>query len=154
MLTEQEREWVTGVCCGTVVRGGLPDGVLAELDLEHRAEPKSVTQARHLFEEAQLSDFEAIGTRGRKWLHKATGRQFIIDESQILMSPNPSRLGIEYFCVHAGRLLFMRARDFDPVDRGAPGVIVSGVVRQSVSDGRIRVVDARTGAPVQDGVAT
>ncbi len=144
-----EREWITDTSWGMQVGGGQPEGQVAELDIQWAATPRSVAQARHLFEQAEFSDFEPVGVTGRKFVHKETGRQFLLDQSQILMSPNPTKLGIKYFCVHAGRLWFMRARDHDPVDRGVAGEIIAGEVRQSPGGG-MRIV-SRSGA-VRDQV--
>ena len=83
-----------------------------------RPRPSAVEAARSLFRRRALDDFDPIGNRGRKWRHKDTGREYLLDESQVLMSTDPRRTGVEFLHrprrssdVHAGaRLRRLRAR--------------------------------------------
>ncbi len=126
-LRKRETEWVGGAY-GRRLDTGLPEGVLAELEIEHKATDERVERARLLFEEVKLADFEPLGTTGRRWLHRSTQREFVIDESQVLMAGDPRAGGVEYFAIHGDRILFFRPRDFDPVQRVHLATLVTGEV--------------------------
>ena len=128
-----------------------PENQLAELRVEHRVTPQRLAAARKLFEEASLDDFEAVGQTGRRLRHLATGREYQIAQDQPLMERDPRRSGIEFFIVAGDWLHFLRPRGFDAAEVGVPGEILSGELRQAPGGG-IRVVDARSGAVIKDGL--
>jgi len=88
-----------------------PEGQLAVLEVEHQATPGRFARARRFFKEASFGDFEPLGTLGRRWLHRETGREYLLDESQVLDQGDPTSGGVEFFVVAAGKTWFLRPRD-------------------------------------------
>ena len=97
-----------------------------------------------------LADFEAYGSTGRRLRHIESGHVFSIAPDQVLMSRNPRKAGIEFF-VHAGDYLwFLRPRGWSGNEELAtPGKITAGRLEAGPGDS-VRVIDARTGAVVQE----
>jgi hypothetical protein len=110
-----ETEWFGGAYGRQLDGGPHGENELALLEVEHRATPEKVERARHFFTEATFADFEPLGTKGRRWLHRETQREFLLDESQVTDAPDPSSTGVEFFAIAAGRIWYFRARDHDPV---------------------------------------
>lgn len=109
-----EAEWF-GPAYGRRLDSDRDEDVLATLDTQWAATDWVVENARRYFMEASLSDFQALGTLGRRWLHIETQREYLLDESQVLNEPDPTTTGVEYFAVDGYRIMFFRARDFDRV---------------------------------------
>lgn len=107
-----------------------PEDQLAVLDVEHSATPWVIEGARRHFKEVSLADFEPLGTKGRRFLHRETGREYLLDESQVLMNPDPTANGVEFFAVDGYRIMFFRPRDFDRVSKRV--VLVHDVVMREV----------------------
>ena len=117
-----------------------------------KATPQRVEAARQLFRRRRSTTSSAIGNRGRKCRHQGSGREYVLDEAQVLMAPDPRKIRRRVLrrprrqaAVHAASRL-RRQRE-----RGIPGQIRLGEFGQSPGGG-IRVVDARTGAIVREGL--
>jgi hypothetical protein len=118
-------QWIGGAY-GKRLDADWPENQLAELDVEHKASPEKVERARLLFKEARLDDFEPLGSKGRRFRHRETGREYVTDESQVLMAGDPRAGGVEFFAIDGYRIVFLRPRDFDPVQRVVLGTLVAG----------------------------
>jgi hypothetical protein len=121
----------------------FPSGVLAYFDTEHAATPQKIAQAENLFTRASIEDFEQVGETGRKWLHKETQIQYVIEQSQVLMADDPRGLGIDYFVVLGPSIHFLRRRDFDPATYGYSAPYIPGGQIVTGPDGRSTVVPTR-----------
>jgi hypothetical protein len=143
-----ERQYYGDSAWGMELGSGRPEGLLAS---EHKATPARVAAASQLFEQASLSDFQAVGSTGRRFRHRESGCEYMVAQEQVLMERDPRRSGVEYFVIAGDRLLFLRPRGFDAVERGVPGEIISGELRRSPSGG-VQVVDPKSGAVLREQV--
>lgn len=112
-------DWTTppeGVAYGRRLDSGWPEGTLAVLEVEWAATPERVARARELFEEARFSDLEPRGSKGRRWLHRESGIEYVSDESQVLGEVDPSSTGVKYFVVNGGRIFFLKDRRHEARD--------------------------------------
>jgi hypothetical protein len=137
-----------GLAWGERLGGDLPEGQLAELEVEHKATPRRIEAARRMFEEAALDDFEPYGIRD-KLRHKVSGVVYAIGQEQVLMARDPRRTGVDYFIVAGDRLWFLRPRGWSDAECGVPGELIAGELRRSPGGG-VQVVDRRTGAVVRE----
>lgn len=128
-------EWFGPAYGRQLSSGPHGEGEIALLEIEHQARPERVARARQFFQQARFADFEALGTKGRRWLHRESGREFVVDDSQVLDALDPTAVGVEFFVVHAGRMWFLRARDHDPTRRTFLGRFYAGQLVRG-TDGR------------------
>ena len=133
---------IYGGAYGRRLDSDWPEGVLGELDTQWKATDERVERARLLFEEVTFDDFEPLGSTGRRWLHRATGIEYVIDESQVVEAGDPRASGVEHFCIDGWTIVFFRPADFDRVERKILGTVVGGQLVRG-RDGKEVLVPAK-----------
>ena len=98
---------------GRVVEDPFPPGTLAYLQPHEYPDAERLERIRSIIPESALSDYDVTEpAQGRPvFTDRATGLQYLRDDSDPLLAPNPRNTGITTFCVDAGgRLHYLRPR--------------------------------------------